>query len=80
MGQHETDSLEDHRPRHFKRASSPRRRSMASNSGMNGSSGGHTASGSDRKGRDQAIEDLNRHTCNVLKEHGKKPQYRKVNR
>jgi hypothetical protein len=32
------------------------------------------------KARDQALEDLKRHTCNVLKECGKEPQYRKVNR
>jgi len=32
------------------------------------------------KARDQALEDLKRHTYNILKEHGKEPQYRKINR
>jgi len=32
------------------------------------------------KARDQALEDLKRHTCNLLKEYGRKPHYRKVDR
>ena len=32
------------------------------------------------KARDQALEDLKRHTCNILKEHGREAKFRKVNR
>jgi len=32
------------------------------------------------KARDQALEDVVRHTSNSLKEHGHEPKYRKINR
>jgi hypothetical protein len=76
----ESDSL-DERPRHFKRAVKPRHKKYGIEQWSTWfKKWCHRQWYVTEKARDQALEDLKRHTCNILKEHGKEPQYRKINR
>ncbi len=77
----ETDPLGDDRPRHVKRACKPRHKKYGIEQWSEWfKRWTHRQWYVTEKARDQALEDLKRHTCNVLKEHGKEPQCRKVNR
>ena len=71
----------DTAPRHRKRRPKPRQKKY----GIQQWSEWHKEWGltnwyATEKARDQALDDLKRHTCAILKQHGHDPQYRKVNR
>jgi len=77
----EGDPLDYDRPRHFKRRPKHRRQRYGIEQWSDWfQKWYHHQWYATEKARDQALEDLERHTCNLLKEYGRKPQYRKVNR
>jgi hypothetical protein len=80
MGDHLPDNGDD-RPRHVKRAVKPRRKKYGIEQWSRWfKKWCHRQWYATAKARDQALEDLKRHTCNVLKDTDHEPQYRKVDR
>jgi hypothetical protein len=81
MKRHEPEKCDPNSPRHVKRRPKPRQRRFGVEQWNNWSKKWcYRQWYATEKARDQALEDLKRHTRNILKEHGREPQYRKVNR
>ncbi len=75
------DPDQDDRPRHHKKAIKPSRKRFGIEQWSEWFKRWyHRQWYATAKSRDQAIEDLKRHTCNILKKYGHNPRYRKVDR
>lgn len=76
-----TAMIDDEVPRHHKRACKLRHKKFGIECWSN-----HFQKWTHRRwyvtatARDQALEDLKKHTCNILKAHGYEPRFRKVDR
>ena len=79
MGQRESDY--DDIPRHRKRACKPRQKKFGIEQWSKWfKQWCHRTWYVTEKARDQALEDLKKHTCNIFKMTGEEPKFRRINR